>query len=192
MIINNRVIERFNPCKERFDDYLKYNGSNSFGFDEFLNLSNITYYDKIWVATKLLNKNQLVHFGLLCAESVLFIYEEKYPLDKRVRDCIETLKGIKDFSNMTSDEKNATTVAYAYANAAANANAAAYTANAAANAAAYAAAYTAAAVNAAANAAAYTAYAKAAANAAYTAHSCEARTQQQKLNLEYLKMAATL
>ena len=151
MIINKKVIGELDPCQSRFNNYKLHYKSKSFSFDEFLNLDKITYSDKIWVAQRLLNENQLIHFGLLCTESVLYIFEEKYPLDKRVRDCIEPLKGIKDFSNMSVKEKNTVTNAVYDTNAV-------YVTNAAVN-------------------AAYAAY---------------ARTQQQKLNLEYLKMAATL
>jgi len=76
-----------------------------------------------------------VQFAVLCAESVLHIYENQYPDDNRPRKAIEAAQNyLKKPSN-----------------------AAAKAANAAANAAAYAA-YEAKAANAAANAAAYAAY----------------------------------
>ena len=168
MLINKDVIKKLNPCSDRFNNYLSHYNSFNSSVDDFLDLPNITYSDKIWVATKLLNRNQLVHFGLLCAESVLNIFEDKNPSDKRVRDCIEYLKTIKDFSNLTPNEKEKIQTATNAANAAANA------ANAATS----------------ATSAAYDAYAANAANAATSA--AYARNQQENLNLEYLKMAASL
>jgi hypothetical protein len=188
MQVNTEILARLRPCTERFSNYLKYYEEFNGSFDEFIDLENVSYEDKIWVAKKLLNKNQLVHFGLLCAESVLSIFEEKYPEDKRVRDCIEYLKTIPDFNNIMAEQQEAIrgnrSAAYAAANAAAHA--AAYAASAAAYAAANAAAH--AAANAAAYAAAYAASAAYdAADAAYAA-----RKNQQSLNLQLLKMAASL
>ena len=144
MLINKAVISNLSPCSSRFNNYLdhyeKFNGS----LDDFLDLDKITYSDKIWVASRLLNKNQLVHFGLLCAESVLNIYEDKYPKDKRVKDCIEYLKTIKNYDNISSIERENINV---------------HTANA------------------------YAANAYAATNA---------RIEQESLNLEYLKIAASI
>src|ERR1022692_4227840 len=127
MRVTVNSLKALNPCKDRFDNnfliyYPEFNGS----FDEFIDLDKISYEDKIWVSRRLLNKNQLVHFGLLCAESVLYIFEEKYPEDKRVRDCIEYLKAIPDFSNLSQEIKDEIRQKRSYAYAAAYA---AYTAD---------------------------------------------------------------
>jgi hypothetical protein len=164
MIINKEILTKFKPCKDRFDNYLSnypdFNGS----FGDFLDLDKITYEDKIWVAKKVLNKNQLVHFGLLCAESVLNIFETKYPEDKRVGDCIRYLKSIPNFSDLSLEQKEEIRKHKAAAYAAADA----YDAYAA-----------------------YAAYA--AANAyAYAAAAAAAKNNQKNLNLEFLKMAASL
>jgi hypothetical protein len=106
-----------------------------------------------------------IRFAILCAESVLKIFNDKYPNDDRPKKAIEAAKeyisgGITAYA------------AYAAAYAAANtAYAAANTAYAAANTAAYAAANTAADAAYAANTAADAAYAAAyaAANTAYAA-----------------------
>jgi hypothetical protein len=186
MQINREILKNLNPCLDRYKNYLENYPNFDGSFDEFLDLENITYDDKIWVAQRVLNTNQLIHFALLCAQSVLHIFEEKYTEDKRVRNCIEYLMKIEDFSNLTDQQreeilkhKNAADAAYA-AYAAADADAAAADAAAAAAASAYAAS----AYAYAADAAAYAA--DAAADAA------DARLDQQNLNIQFLKMAASL
>ena len=100
-----------------------------------------------WAKSKKANLVK-VAFAILCAESVLKVYEDKYPTDDRPRKAIEAAK-----EYLKNPSANAAHAAYAAANAA---HAAAYAAHAA-----YAA-------YAAANAAANAAYA--AANAAHAAH----------------------
>ena len=213
MQINKEVLKSLDPCSDRYKNYLENYPNFDGSFDEFLDLENITHNDKIWVAKRVLNTNQIVHFGLLCAQSVLHIFEEKYPEDKRPRNCIEYLIKIDDFSKVTDEQREEilkhrdaaadSYAVYAAANAAVYtaANAAVYAADTAANAAVYAADADAAAVYAAANAAVYAAdTADTAANAAvYTAvyaadadADAAARLNQQNLNIQFLKMAASL
>ncbi len=55
--------------------------------------SEIPLKDKFWfVCKKLLTKEQNQKLAIDVAEMVLPIYEEKYPGDSRVRDCIEATK----------------------------------------------------------------------------------------------------
>ena len=113
-----------------------------------------------WVGSAVENRVRVL-FAVLCAESVLHLFEEKYPNDDRPRNAIEAARNY--IGTNEYDAANA-------ANAANAADAAAYAAGAAnATNAAYAAAYAAGAVNAAnaANAAAYAAVN--AADAAYAA-----------------------
>jgi len=127
-------------------------------------VNNLPIKDFNWFLIKKCNLTikQKKEVALLYAETVMPIYEEKYPNDDRVSKCIH---GIKDFNNgkITKDELRALRSAAA---AAADAAYAAYDA-AAADAAAYAAAD--AAAYAADAAAAYAAAADAAAAAAYAA-----------------------
>ena len=178
MKINKEVLKSFNPCIERWKNYLEHYSEFNGSFDKFIDLDKISYQDKIWLASKVLNRNQLVNFGILCAESVLCIFEEKYPEDKRVRDCIEYLISIPDFSNISQETMNEIWKKRRGAAAAA----ATYAATATAADAAYAAA--------AAAYAATTADAAYAAAAAYAANAA-ARTSQQNLSLQFLKMAAS-
>ena len=108
-----------------------------------------------WLRNCKMTKKQIVIISILCAESVLHIYEKEYPNDSRVRDCIEAtkkyIKGechldelIKKKSAAYAADAAAYAAAYAYADAAADAAAyaaAAYAADAAEAADAYAATY---------------------------------------------------
>ena len=202
MRINTAIIGGLNPCKSRFNNYLNHYKDFDGTLEEFLALDNITYSDKVWVFINIADKSQLLRWSHLCAESVLHIFETKYPNDKRPRQALDAkLKYINEPTedNLVnlSDRRKAAYAAAAYATNAAYAAAAyvayaayeaAYEAAAAANAAAYAAyeaAYEAAAAanaayaaNAAAYAAAYAAYANAAyaadANAAYATYAADA------------------
>jgi hypothetical protein len=191
MKLNTEMITKLNPCASRFDNFKQHNPEFDSTMVEFLKLDNITYDDKIWVATKLLTKNQLVNWSILCAESVKYLFESKYPNDKCLTELFNYLKSGLDFENLTEVQRtevirlrsatyatyaasaaDATyaaadaAAAYAAADAAADAAYAAYAAANAAYAATYAATYAAAA--------AYAAYA--AANAAYATTATAAAT----------------
>ena len=141
-------------------------------YRNFLNLDKITYDDKVWVFTKITTKKQIIKWGILCAESVLHIFEKEYPYDKRP---FLALQAAKNYLINPSEENKKTAADAAYA---AYADAAyAPAADAAADAAAYAAD--------AACAAAYAADAADAACAAYAAYTAAAfnRSQQEQINL---------
>ena len=189
-VIDLNYLESLNPCKERLysftNNYPKFSGT----WSEFLDLENVTYNDKIWVARRFLNTNQLIHFAILCADSVSHIFNNKYPNDNRVNNLLNYLKEIKDFTRITEEQRTKIRELRYAADAAA---AAAYAADAdaadaaaayAADAAAYAAAADAADADADAADAAYAA--DAAAAAAY------ARKSQQNLNITFLKAVEEL
>ena len=194
--INTEKLKELNPCVDRYRNWLEHYSEFCGSFNEFLDLDKITYDDKIFVIKKLVPKEVLVKWAILCAESVLHFFERKFPNDKRPRDCIAYLKtGEKNIEKLINHKKSA----YAAAAAAADYNAAtdtAYAAAYAANAAyayaadaayayaddsavTYAAAYAAAAAAYSADAAAY------AADAAYSDD--DARLKQKNKNLEFLK-----
>ena len=144
--INTEVLKNLKPCTSRFKNWLEYYADFSGSFEEFIQLEKISYEDKVWVSRQLVPTKQLLTWAVLCAESVLHIFEAKYPNDKRVSDCIEFLKTDPEDKIQLLKYKNA--AAAAYADAASAADAAAYATNAAAAdaaadaaAAAYAAAY---------------------------------------------------
>jgi hypothetical protein len=196
MRITNDLIESYNPCQGRYDNYLANYKNTDLSIKEFLSLDKITYNDKIWVWKKFATIDEAALFGLKCAESVLHIYENRYPEDNGLRLALESIRIY--LNNPTEENKKAYKTAYKTANAANAANAA-YTADADAANAANAAR---AAANAAANAAnaaraAYTAAAAAnAARAAYTAAAAAADAanaayaaglkKQQELNIQFL------
>lgn len=103
--INAKLIKAMNPCKNRFNNFIKeypkFNGT----FNQFLSLDNITYDDKVWVAVRMLSKNQLVHWSIACAESVQYIYNEKYPKNMVLIELFSYLGKIDDFEKLTETEK---------------------------------------------------------------------------------------
>ena len=194
MRINKDIIIKLNPCGSRFDNYLSHYKDFDGTLEEFLALDNINYSDKVWVFKGLASKTQLLKWSYLCAESVLHIFETKFPDDKRPRQALDAK--LKYINEPTEDNlvnlikhrdvaaaaaANAAYAAYAAYAAAANAAYAAYAANAAAYAAAYAAYANAAYVANAADAVYDAAY-----NAAYAADAANARESQQDLNLLFM------
>ena len=204
MLITNDLISSLNPCKDRHDNYKNAYLGVELTLDDFLDSDKISYTDKIWVSCKLLTATQARTFAILCAESVLHIFEAKYPNNKAPRELLDYLKTIDWLAVTEMQQIEIKRLRYA---AAAAAHAATYAADAAAAHAATAAADTAAAAasydaDAAASyaadaAASYAAHAADAASydaadtaAAYAADA--ARKNQEDLNLTYLKMAFSL
>jgi len=106
MQINKEVLKSLNPCADRYKHFLKHNASFDGSLSEFLDLPNLAYSDKVWVAEKVLTKNKRVKWAILCAESVMYIFEAKYPDDKSLSDCINYLKTVNDFDDLTYAEKS--------------------------------------------------------------------------------------
>jgi hypothetical protein len=171
-MITNDTIIALKPCKDRLANYLLHYSNVTLTHDQFLDSTLITYSDKVWVYERILTKPQLVHWGALCAQSVLHIYEAKYPNDSRPRDLVEYLLSGGTDETETKRLKGAAS--------------AAYVATYATSAAAYAAAYAAYAASAAAYAA-YAAYATYATYAAASAAASAASAVQQDLNLSFIK-----
>jgi hypothetical protein len=179
MIIDTAIIISLNPCGDRLSNYLEHYANFSGSMSDFVDLDKISDTDKKWVIVRVFDKKQRVRWAALCAQSVLHIFESKYPDDKRPREAVEfLLSGVDDEEKLNIFRRAAANAADAAADAA---NAAAADADAADadDAAAYsAAAYDAAdAAYAAAHAdaddaASYAAYAAASyadADAAYAA-----------------------
>ena len=134
--VNQKAIAKLNPCKERFDNYIKHYGDRDFTTRQFMGLKNITHSDKLWVAFRMMNRSQINEAVADIAESVLHFYKSKHPGDRRVRECIEAIREYKK-GGITREQlevKRSDAYAAVYAADAA----AAYAADAAA---AYAAAY---------------------------------------------------
>ena len=182
MKLDVQTIKALNPCADRFDNFLKHYPDFSGTVEDFVMLENITYNDKIWVLTRVMNREQKVAFAIKCGLSMLSVFEQQYPSDDRPRKALEAAEAW--LANPTA-ERAAAYATYTAGDAADAAAHAAYTAaNAAyvvadaANATTYAADAAANAANAAANAAYAAAYATA--NATTYAAAC---IEQKELSL---------
>jgi hypothetical protein len=211
-------LQNLKPCENILQNFINYHNDFNGTWEEFLDLPNISYEDKVWVAKRYLSINQLVHWSVLCAESVKIIFTARYPKNKSLQNLFDYLRVIPDFTKIDQKQKDKILELRKEVRAAADA-AAAYAAAYAAAAAAYAAAYAAAdaadaayayadaaAAAAAADAAdadadadaasadadADAAYADADADAAYADADAAARGKQQKLNIEFLKAVVDL
>lgn len=112
---NTKKLKDLKPCADRFKNWLEHYGDFEGSFCEFLDLDKITYDDKIFVIRKLVPIEILERWAILCAESVLYIFEEKHPNDKRPRECINYLKTGEKNQEKLDYHRHA---AYAYADAA--------------------------------------------------------------------------
>jgi len=209
MQINKEFLKSLNPCADRYKVFLKHHGKFNGSFSEFMDLPNLDYEDKIWVAKRVLNKNQAVSWAILCAQSVVPVFEKEYPDDKRIRDCINFLKSIDDFNNLTYIERSEIEKHFDISADIVSEYACDYAVNCAATHAFYyvvhAAHYVVTSVTAsaayvagaeyAALAARYAAHAALAANAVRSASNSindDAWQNQQALNLQFLRMASSL
>lgn len=182
MIVNKDLIKEFKPCETRYRNYLTYYSEFNGSFEEFIDLENISYEDKIWLSKRVLNKNQLIKFGILCAESVQSIYNKKYLNNDRISNASSYLNTIIDFDDLSEDQL--TKIKFLRKNAAVST-----VATVAATYAAYA--YAADAATAAAYAAVAVAYAIYAVYAVYAAK-MNNRKIQENLNLSFLKQVSKL
>ncbi len=158
-------------------DYLKKHSLDLNAWAAYFELSSLEHDKLLRETFILLPKEITVKCAIGFAESVLPLFEAKYPNDNRPRLAIEAARAwIGDPCERTADAARAADAAYAAAYAA---NAAYYAARAAD--AAYAAAY---AANAAANAADAAYYAARAARAAYAAYATNQKDiEKQQLNM---------
>jgi hypothetical protein len=130
-------------------------------------INNLQYAN--WLLTRIFSRKQKIKYAIFAAESVIKIFETKYPNNDKPRKAIEAAKTVLKSDTKGNRKLAAYAAADAYAAAAYDDDAAAAAAAAAYDDAAYAAAY---AVAYAAYAVAYAAYAYAAyaaADAAYAA-----------------------
>jgi hypothetical protein len=142
--ITRKTLEKINACESGIR-WMEKQGTNDVKklFDLAIVAGN--FQDVNIVLTRMMNKKQKVTYAIFAAESVIDIYEKKYPNDDRPRKAIISAKAY--LKNPCAKTKKA--------DAAADAAAAYAAADAAAAAAAAAAAYAADAADAA-----YAAYAK--------------------------------
>ena len=91
MNIDKDFLVGLRPCSERWSNFVKNYHTFSGSMQEFLALDKISYSDKAWVVRKTIPRKVLVLWAAKCAESVLPIFEKKYPENKSVRECIEAV-----------------------------------------------------------------------------------------------------
>ena len=98
------LIKKYRPCKDgikNFENkYSKYNDT----LENLLMLEDISYSDKVWLATKVLDKMTLVQWSLDCALMVVDNFNKEFPDDNRIN---ETLEVIKQYINGEVDESAA-------------------------------------------------------------------------------------
>jgi hypothetical protein len=92
--INAIFIRTFSPCDRAIIEFEKnypdFNGSLS----DLLLLDKVTYDDKVWLSVKVAPLKVLQLWSVECAESVLHIYENEFPNDSRVRDCLAVTRKV--------------------------------------------------------------------------------------------------
>lgn len=128
--INTAYIKTLDPCQDRFDNWKKHYDNFDLSLSEFLDLSQITHRDKLWVFFRSIPKHQIPLVAADFAEQVLHFYENTYPNDNRVKEAIRMarVKNI-DLNNSIDAAPHAVRAAYASVYAAARAaNAAAHSA----------------------------------------------------------------
>jgi hypothetical protein len=90
-IVNTAIILKLRMNEDTKANYLKHYETFSGTMDQFLSLDKITYDDKIRVASRLMTKEQCAKAAIKIAESVLHIYEKRFPNDDRPRKALEYL-----------------------------------------------------------------------------------------------------
>jgi len=56
MQINKDVLKILEPCVDRYENYLRHHGEFNGSLSEFMDLPNISYEDKTWVAKRVLTQ----------------------------------------------------------------------------------------------------------------------------------------
>ncbi len=92
MKITNELIKSFNPCTDRYDNYLKFYANKTHSLDQFMDLEDISHDDKLWVCFRLMPRQNRKFCAADIAELVLPIFEAEYPNDKRPRLAIEAAR----------------------------------------------------------------------------------------------------
>jgi hypothetical protein len=65
--LNKKIIKSLKPCADRYENFLKYYSDFDGQLEEFLDLENITYQDKIWLAVRLMPRFLVEVFAIDCA-----------------------------------------------------------------------------------------------------------------------------
>ena len=183
MKITKEWLKKHNACRESIKEFEQQSESDSLELINFMIGKNDYKYVgwSNWLITRIMTLEERIKYAIYAAESVLHIFELRFPDDDRPRKAIMATKDYLKCKNTTAAHA-AARAAYAAAGAAAYAAAAhaAYTAAYAAYAAASAAAY-----DTACDAAYAAAYAAACAAAAHDAAGAAAKIKKLKEIINY-------
>lgn len=101
------IIKEFNPCQSGLDNLIKHYPKLNMLMSEFLALEQIPYNDKIWLTNIIVDRIILKQWAVECAEQVLSNYNELFPKDNRLTDCIETTKRYLEGNESIANVKTA-------------------------------------------------------------------------------------
>lgn len=92
MVITIDLIKKYDPCKCGIDNFESKYPNYEDSLVNLLALEDISYSDKVWLATKVVDYKILQQWSVECAEQVVEIYNKVYPNDTRISDCIKITK----------------------------------------------------------------------------------------------------
>ena len=94
--ITNKLIKSHNPCEDRLDNFNKHYPKYSDTLSNFFKLDKITYNDKMWVIKHAVGKTIdikiLQQWSIDCAEFIVDNYNDAYPNDNTLNNCIKMSK----------------------------------------------------------------------------------------------------
>jgi hypothetical protein len=114
-MVNMSKISALNPCKDRFENFVKFYGSKTLTKGQFMGLKNITQDDKMWVAFRMMREKSVRLCAIEIAKSVLPIFEKEYPNDLRPRKAIEAAETYLENLTEENRQKVESTYGAAYA-----------------------------------------------------------------------------
>ena len=92
MKINAEYIRTLDPCEDGIVDFETKHPKFNDTIDKLLMLEDISYSNKVWLVTKVVDYKILQIWSVECAEYVIDNYNSVYPEDNRVSNCIEVTK----------------------------------------------------------------------------------------------------
>jgi len=115
--INLEYIKSLNPCQNRLNNYIEHYSDFEGTLEQFLRLKKITQADKEWVYFRSVSKETARLVACDIAESVLHIFEDKFPNDDRPRKAIEAARDAEDARDARAAAEDARAAAWAAAGA---------------------------------------------------------------------------
>jgi hypothetical protein len=75
-----------------YQNYVKHYSDWKGSLSQFLKLNKVKHEDKLWIFLFVISRSNLPLFAADCAESVLYIFEKKYPTNDEPRKAIKTAR----------------------------------------------------------------------------------------------------